>query len=419
MEKYTPNDEGYLKVETFRSGPFVFQIGLDHNKLSRLYDRVNDAHIRFVSLPGISEISSELENQVLVSSIYGTNTIEGAELTYEETEDVLAQGGMGAVEAHRRVTNLKRAHDFSEHAASALYANWLQDFISKDRQVAPGAAHLAVTEDVFKDLHALVTEGLEHEFNVARQYRDNQKGQKTTVGHKDRGGVYQPPKCKDDIQLLMQAFCDWANSDPVLALPALYRAPLIHYYFELIHPFWDGNGRTGRVAEATTLRAAGYQYAPHAMSYYYLEQVQEYFTLLNSCRKAADKKQAYPITDFVEFFLKGMLSTINRLHDRANKIVASMLLSAHIEQLIAKRVITARQHAVLSNLVANKHIRMRDRLKAQPWYKALYRDVTDRTAMRDLRKLSDLGLLSIREDGRIFIAALKPPVKLADHPQAN
>lgn len=39
------------------------------------------------------------------------------------------------------------------------------------------------------------------------------------------------------------------------------RAPLLHLYFELIHPFWDGNGRVGRVLEASVLLAAGYQYA--------------------------------------------------------------------------------------------------------------------------------------------------------------
>ncbi|MFC2503586.1 MAG: Fic family protein, partial [Cardiobacterium sp.] len=39
-------------------------------------------------------------------------------------------------------------------------------------------------------------------------------------------------------------------------VPALIRAPLVHYYYEIIHPFWDGNGRVGRVLEASILLRA-------------------------------------------------------------------------------------------------------------------------------------------------------------------
>jgi fido (protein-threonine AMPylation protein) len=54
--------------------------------------------------------------------------------------------------------------------------------------------------------------------------------------------------------------------------PAAIRAPLVHFYYEQIHPFWDGNGRVGRVIEATLLQAAGYRYAPFAMARHYLDK---------------------------------------------------------------------------------------------------------------------------------------------------
>ena len=49
-------------------------------------------------------------------------------------------------------------------------------------------------------------------------------------------------------------------------VPALVRAPLLHFYFELIHPFWDGNRRVGRVIAAAVLHTAGDCYAPFAMA---------------------------------------------------------------------------------------------------------------------------------------------------------
>lgn len=420
MTNYTIDKAGYLKVKTHRSGNFVFQIGLDFEALKALKERVNEAHIRFVSIPLISEVSAGLEQRVIVSSIYSTNTIEGGELSYEETADVLnLSEDEIKEEKERRVTNLRNAYNFSEETSSMMFSEYEDTCRKEDKEPLPGDVFLELSEDMFKDLHELITVDLIHNLNQPKIYRDNEKGQKTKVGHTDVGGVYQPPKCRDDINMLMEAFCAWANSEPVQNLPALFRAPLIHNYFELIHPFWDGNGRTGRIAEATILRASGYEYAPHAMARYYLDNVEKYFTLLNTCRKRSIKNETNPNTPFVAFFLEGMLNTVNRLHDRANKLISSILVRARLEHLISSKEITVRQHNVLSNLIANKEIRTRDILKLQPWYKSLYSGVSERTAMRDLKKLSDLNLIKIESSGKIHIIVLESKIKLVNHPYSR
>ena len=51
----------------------------------------------------------------------------------------------------------------------------------------------------------------------------------------------------------MQAMAELASRIMAHRVPALIQAPLVHYY-ELIHPFWDGNGRVGRVLEAALLQ---------------------------------------------------------------------------------------------------------------------------------------------------------------------
>ncbi|MFZ2725149.1 MAG: Fic family protein [Methylococcaceae bacterium] len=420
MVNFIPDKNGYLKVETYRSGHFVFQIGLDIEKLKHLKDRVNDAHIRFISIPLISEISGDLEKKVMLDSIYSTNTIEGGGLSYEETENVLALSEHTVKQQRdRRVTNLKYAYNFSEKIASKLFVSYEDKFKKAGKLVLPDDVVFDISEEIFLDLHELITKDLDDNFNKPRLYRNNNKEQKTKVGHIDVGGVYQPPKCQDDIKMLMKAFCAWANSEPVQSLPQLYRAPLIHFYFELIHPFWDGNGRTGRLVEATVLRAAGYEYSPHAMSQYYLDNMNQYFTLLNICRKRTDKGETYPNSAFVSFFLKGMLSTTNRLHDRANTLLSSILIRARLEYLVSSKEISVRQHNILSNLIANKDIRSRDILKIQPWYKALYFNVTERTEMRDLKKLADLKLIELEKNGTIKIVMLHSKVNLAEHPHAN
>ncbi len=65
--------------------------------------------------------------------------------------------------------------------------------------------------------------------------------------------VYLPPEAKD-VTGLMQALLAWVNQAEQAGLPVPLIACLVHYQFVTIHPYFDGNGRTGA--------AAGYLYSP-------------------------------------------------------------------------------------------------------------------------------------------------------------
>ena len=73
MERHTWLDETTLRVETYRSGFFTFQIGLDMPSLMPLFDRVADAQERFSKL-SLWQISAQLEKEVIAASVFGTNT---------------------------------------------------------------------------------------------------------------------------------------------------------------------------------------------------------------------------------------------------------------------------------------------------------------------------------------------------------
>ena len=82
------NPELALRVETDRFGPFLFQVGVDTGRLQLPMQRVEDAHRRFVASP-LAQVANQLEREVIASSIYGTNTIEGGTLTEDETRSAL------------------------------------------------------------------------------------------------------------------------------------------------------------------------------------------------------------------------------------------------------------------------------------------------------------------------------------------
>ena len=59
--------------------------------------------------------------------------------------------------------------------------------------------------------------------------------------------VYTPPQDYATIQELMQNLEQFINDNTMSSFDPLVKMAIIHYQFESIHPFYDGNGRTGRI----------------------------------------------------------------------------------------------------------------------------------------------------------------------------
>jgi Fic family protein len=375
------------RVETSRFGPFTFQVGVDERDAEMLLQRVADAQLRFLSSP-LSQVAHRLEQEVLVSSIFSTNTIEGGTLTEEETKDALDLNPMQVqAEEQRRAVNIKTAYDIAQKSA-------------RD-------PHWRLSVDFIKQIHAAITDGISHKYNQPGLIRSNPKNIVTHVGDTAHGGRYKPPQYGADIELLLKHLAAWHNELAAAEIPALIRAPLMHYYFELIHPFWDGNGRVGRVIEATVLHGAGFRYAPFAMARYYMERIDQYFTLFNLCRKQADKKMAFPNTPFALFHLEGMLASINRLHDRVNAIVRLLLFETRIKHLRDTKAINLRQYAILTQVMERGKPLQVDELRRAPWHAALYVKLGDKTKQRDLSGLREQELLYVDEKGLVWPGFMK------------
>lgn len=69
--------------------------------------------------------------------------------------------------------------------------------------------------------------------------------------------VFTPPQHPDEVVALMDNLLCYINDDSLCEIDPLIKMALIHHQFESIHPFYDGNGRTGRIINLLYLVAKG------------------------------------------------------------------------------------------------------------------------------------------------------------------
>lgn len=126
--------------------------------------------------------------------------------------------------------------------------------------------------------------------------------------------LYVPP-LPTEIPDLLQDWETFVNTPD--QLPTLVRCGLMHYQFETIHPFLDGNGRIGRLLINLMLMEEGRLPTPLLYLSGYLEtHRQEYYTRLQEVRERA------MIQEWLQFFLTAVKRSADDAVDRAERLVA-------------------------------------------------------------------------------------------------
>ncbi len=119
--------------------------------------------------------------------------------------------------------------------------------------------------------------------------------------------LYTPPHGADLLRSLLIDMLEYIYNDESYPIHPLIKIALAHYQFESIHPFRDGNGRTGRILNMLFLCYMGYLDAPilYASSYI-IRNKNEYYELLRTTRET---EQYEP---FIEFMLRSFRETAER-----------------------------------------------------------------------------------------------------------
>ena len=148
-----------------------------------------------------------------------------------------------------------------------------------------------------------------------------------------RVGAYVPPP-PEEVSGLMFEFLEWWSKDSLALSPVLSSA-IVHYRFEAIHPFADGNGRAGRALALWELYRRGFD-SHHIFSVdeYYWEDRPRYYVALQAVRR-----QGNDLTSWLEYSAEGLQQTLERVWQRiqqfsASRSRATLVLRPKQEQLL-------------------------------------------------------------------------------------
>ena len=194
--------------------------------------------------------------------------------------------------------------------------------------------------------------------------------------------VYTPPVGQ---KLLQQKLDDWANfMHESTSIDPLVRMAVQHYQFEAIHPFSDGNGRTGRILNILFLVEQGLLDSPILyLSRYIIGNKSEYYRLLLEVTRSQDW------TSWILFMLDGVQETCNWTTD---KIKAIRELMEHTSEYVQSELPKVYSWELVEALFKQPYCRINNLVTA---------GIAKRqTASVYLKSLCDIGVLMEYRSGR-------------------
>lgn len=221
----------------------------------------------------------------------------------------------------------------------------------------------------------------------------NDAGFRTVPGTKlkrnDEVVVYTPPQDGRDIVRYMDNLEQFINNDQLCDLDPLVKMAIIHHQFESIHPFYDGNGRTGRIVNVLYLVLTGLLDLPILyLSRFITQNKGEYYQLIQAIRDT-DGGDVDCWERWVVFMLKGVEETAE---ETIRLVKGISRLMAEYKQVLRPMFGKLYRHEILNNLFFHPYTKI-DYLMNDI-------QVQRKTAAKYLDQIVEKGLLNKVKVGR-------------------
>lgn len=287
---YKKNLSGEMEYKSFVPSPLPPNPTINLDK--EMVDVLVKANKQIALLDGISNhipnidlfISMYVRKEALMSS-----QIEGTQATLEDVLDPSIEENTNRPVGD--VVNYIRATDFA---------------INKLKE-------LPLCNRLIKETHKVLLSGVRGENKSPGEFRHSQNWIGGT-GSTLQEARYIPPSVDDMLQAMSDLEKYINNGDE---LDVLIRAGLIHYQFETIHPFLDGNGRIGRLLITLFLMDKQILSTPALYISYFLKKNRiEYYDRMNEVRLKGNYEQ------WIKFFLEAVYESAKDANETIDRLTA-------------------------------------------------------------------------------------------------
>lgn len=306
------------------------------SRLAGLLEKIAELRTKVELSPISVQWMPRLERDAFARLAHTSTAIEGNPLTLRDVE-ILSQGGDLPMIQRR-------------------FKNEVLNYLAALRHITDHSGKRTLTvKDVLR-LHSIVgKDALER--GPIGAFRDYQ-----VVIRQHR-----PPKYQDAPRLVAELI-DWLNSG-ARDLPAVISSAILHYQFEHIHPFGDGNGRVGRLLSTWELyRRKIDTYHIFSIDEVYWDKRETYFTALRSVQETKGD-----LTGWVEFVADAVLVGLERAWKRIEAIRGESAAGGEALMLTPKqeRLLTLLRHSPLGINDIMKELRVTTRAGAHHIIKPL------------------------------------------------
>ncbi|BCP58626.1 TPA: Fic family protein [Streptococcus suis] len=332
----------------------------------------NSVEIRDIAslLPAVAH--QHFYTEQLYNAVINTNEIEGIKTTRKEVSDAFQALKQEQAQKTRLLSTVRMYHDITEN-----------DFLQIDS--------LTIIRQIYDQL----TDGeVSEEDQLDGELFRNQPV--SIVDHQTGKIEHIAPSNEMQITLMLQSWIQFINDR---SIPFLIKATVAHYFFENIHPFYDGNGRTGRYILSRYLARKLDIFTGLVVSQKIFEQRSKYYKAFSTTGHVDNFAEA---TFFVKFLLEiieeGQRDIIQILEEKHG------LLEQAWSALEIKREYTALQKQVLFLLLQSTIFvnNPKEGLKDKEIIQMLRPDFSK-------KKIQD-AIISLRELGIIQQLSLKPSI---------